>query len=237
MSDELTVRLFATLKERAGNAHITTPLPMPATVHALISQLCQQYPELADYLPSCIVAINQQFADAEQAVQLGDEIALFPPVSGGEKHPTYFAVTAKPIDVNAIYANLVQPDVGAIGTFSGFVRGKTERAGMPAITHQLEYEAYEAMAIAKMTQIAQEIWKRWHTVKGIAIVQRIGKLTIGETTTLVACAAGHRDEGVFEAARYGIDRLKEIVPVWKKEIGPNQSIWVEGAYHPSAQDN
>ncbi len=93
------------------------------------------------------------------------------------------------------------------------------------------------MAELKMAQIAREIRERWPLVKGIAIVQRIGKLEIGQSTTLVMCAAAHRDQGAFEAARYGIDRLKEIVPVWKKEVGEDQSLWLEGAYHPTEADN
>jgi molybdopterin synthase catalytic subunit len=88
-----------------------------------------------------------------------------------------------------------------------------------------------------MAQIASEIWQRWPLVMGIAIVQRVGKLEIGETTTIVACAAAHRDQGAFEAARYGIDRLKEIVPVWKKEVGRDRSVWVEGDYRPTQEDN
>ena len=93
------------------------------------------------------------------------------------------------------------------------------------------------MAEIKMVQIAQEIWERWPLVRGIAIVQRIGKLDVGESTTIVACAAAHRDQGAFEAARYGIDRLKEIVPVWKKEVGQDQSLWIEGHYRPTERDN
>jgi molybdopterin synthase catalytic subunit len=93
------------------------------------------------------------------------------------------------------------------------------------------------MAELKMAQIAREIWTRWPLVMGIAIVQRIGKLSIGDSTTIVACAAAHRDQGAFEAARYGIDRLKEIVPVWKKEVGDDQSIWIEGDYRPTEADN
>lgn len=152
-------------------------------------------------------------------------------------YPTCFALTHETIDLNFIQAQLIQPDVGAIVTFTGCVRGQTQRENAPAQTTHLEYEAYEEMAILKMAQIAHEIWARWQMVKGIAIVQRIGKLQVGEMTTLVACAAAHRDQGVFEAAHYGIDRLKEIVPVWKKEVSPNGSIWVEGHYHPTLQDN
>jgi molybdopterin synthase catalytic subunit len=88
------------------------------------------------------------------------------------------------------------------------------------------------MAESKMRQVAEEIRARWPAVQGIAIVQRIGRLEPGTPTVLIACSAAHRDTGVFEAARYGIDRLKEIVPVWKKEVGPGGEQWVEGEYHP-----
>ena len=92
------------------------------------------------------------------------------------------------------------------------------------------------MAMEKMGQLANEIRERWPTVEGIAIVQRIGHLPAGTPTVLIACTAAHRDTGIFEAARYGIDRLKEIVPIWKKEIGPDGEIWVEGTYHPDRRD-
>jgi molybdopterin synthase catalytic subunit len=100
----------------------------------------------------------------------------------------------------------------------------------------LEYEAYKPMAEAKMKQIADEIRARWSSIVGIAIVQRIGRFEVGEQTVIIACSANHRDTGVFEAARYGIDRLKEIVPVWKKEINPVGEIWVEGDYLPDKND-
>ncbi len=153
------------------------------------------------------------------------------------KFPTYFALTEATPDLNEIHERLTRPDVGAIITFRGSVRGETQRDGLPPKTLHLEYEAYEEMAHERMAQIAHEIWERWPDVKGVAIVQRIGRLSIGDLTTLVACAAGHRDQGAFEAARYGIDRLKEIVPVWKKEIGDDKSVWVEGDYRPTGDDN
>jgi len=184
------------------------------------------------------VSVNKAFAEADTAVQPGDEIAIFPPVSGGEMpHPTYFAVTTDEPDINAIHKYLISPDVGAIVTFTGSVRGQTDRQGLPDQTIFLEYEAYEEMAELKMAQIAQEIWQQWPLVKGIAIIQRIGELQVGDMTTFVACAAAHRDQGAFDAARYGIDRLKEIIPVWKKEVGPDQSVWIEGHYHPTEKDN
>ncbi len=239
MKAEFNIRLFANLKEYADASVICVAVPLPATVNELLESVAEAFPKLADALPICIVAVNQMYADRDQSIAVGDEIALFPPVSGGAEypHPTYFAITDQPLDIAAIYAALTMPNVGAIGSFTGFVRGETDRPGMPAATLYLEYEAYEEMALAKMEQIAREIWEKWDLVKGVAIVQRIGKLEIGETTTFVACAAGHRDQGVFEAARYGIDRLKEIAPVWKKEVGADKAVWVEGSYHPTASDN
>ncbi len=103
-------------------------------------------------------------------------------------------------------------------------------------TERLEYEAYEPMALAKMQQVAREIREQYPLVQGIAIVQRVGVLEVGQNTILIACSSGHRDQGCFEAARYGIDRLKEIVPVWKKEVRADGSAWVEGHYVPQPDD-
>jgi molybdopterin synthase catalytic subunit len=111
------------------------------------------------------------------------------------------------------------------------VRGLTAR-DEPHATVYLEYEAYVPMAEAKMKQVADEIRAQWPSIEGIAIVQRVGRLYPQTPTVLIACTAAHRDTGVFEAARYGIDRLKEIVPIWKKEIGTNGEFWVEGEYIP-----
>lgn len=238
---KLQIRLFATLKDRAGRDRIEVSLDEPATVQTLLAVITAVHPSLAPILPTALVAVNKNFAAADTPIAPGDEVALFPPVSGGSgddmPYPTYFAITEAQFDLNAIQARLTQPDVGAIVSFTGSVRGQTQREGMPPQTIHLEYEAYSEMAEAKMAQIAREIWQRWPQVKGIAIVQRIGKLEVGQHTTFVACAAGHRDQGVFDAARYGIDRLKEIVPVWKKEVGPDQSVWIEGHYRPTEEDN
>ena len=241
---EIQVKLFATLKDRAGTNKITVTVAEPATVATLLAAAEAAYPNLATSLPIALVSVNKSFASEETAVSPGDEVALFPPVSGGDgniiknlPYPTYFAITTEPLDIPAIHARLTTPEIGAIVSFTGSVRGQTQRDGLPPETLFLEYEAYSEMAELKMAQIAREIWEKWPLVKGIAIVQRIGRLEIGENTTFVACASGHRDQGVFEAARYGIDRLKEIVPVWKKEVGEDQSIWVEGDYRPTEADN
>jgi len=154
--------------------------------------------------------------------------------------PTIFFITEEEINLNDLLTKITLPTTGAAAIFTGMVRGITSRedpqsaAGFPHETAYLEYEAYVPMAEAKMKQVAEEIRARWSSVEGIAIVQRVGKLYPQTPTVLIACTAAHRDTGVFDAARYGIDRLKEIVPIWKKEFGPNGESWVEGEYIPKA---
>lgn len=150
-----------------------------------------------------------------------------------ETFPTIFAITEEEIDLNDLLAKITLSSTGAAAIFAGMVRGETRR-GEARQTEFLEYEAYVPMAEAKMKQVAEEIRARWKSIEGIAIVQRIGKLYPKTPTVLIACTAAHRDTGVFEAARYGIDRLKEIVPIWKKEVGPHGEEWVEGEYMPKA---
>ena len=240
---EIEIRLFATLKDRAGSDRIRVALPAdPTTVAALLDAVGADYPALAPALGSALVAVNRAFAGSETPVSAVDEVAIFPPVSGGapdaaQPYPTWFAVTDAPLDIEAIHARLTGPEIGAVVSFTGFVRGRTQRDGLPPETVHLDYVAYESMAVEKMAQIAREIWARWPEVRGVALVQRLGRLGVGENTTFVACAGAHRDVGVFEAARYGIDRLKEIVPVWKKEVGAAGSVWVEGHYRPTTEDN
>lgn len=149
--------------------------------------------------------------------------------------PTVFSITESELDLNDLLAQITLTSTGAAAIFTGMVRGETGR-NEPHETVYLEYEAYVPMAEAKMKQVADEIRQKWPSVEGIAIVQRIGRLYPKTPTVLIACTAAHRDTGVFEAARYGIDRLKEIVPVWKKEVGPDGEAWVEGNYLPGSKD-
>ena len=148
-------------------------------------------------------------------------------------YPTIFSITEDAIDLNALLAQITLTSTGAAAIFTGMVRGETQR-GEAHETDYLEYEAYIPMAEAKMKQVAEEIRAKWPMIEGIAILQRIGKLYPKTPTVLVACTAAHRDTGVFEAARYGIDRLKEIVPIWKKEVSSDGEFWVEGEYIPKA---
>jgi len=149
------------------------------------------------------------------------------------EYPTLFSITEDEIDLNDLLAKITLYSTGAAAIFTGMVRGETKR-GDPHDTEYLEYEAYVPMAEAKMKQVAEEIRAKWPIVEGIAIVQRIGKLYPKTPTVLIACTAAHRDTGVFDAARYGIDRLKEIVPIWKKEVTTDGQFWVEGDYIPKA---
>ena len=229
----IRVLLFATLKQRAGRAELTLELPEGAAVRAARTALVEQIPTLdAGIVERALAAVNQEFAADEDVLSEGAELAFFPPVSGGaSSYPTYVKITHDPLDLDELTELITQETTGAICVFSGIVRGKTAR-GEGHDTAFLEYEAYAPMAEAKMAQVAEEIRVRWPSVEGIVVVQRIGRLDPGTPTVLIACAAAHRDTGVFEAARYGIDRLKEIVPVWKKEVGPQGEAWVEGDYFP-----
>jgi molybdopterin converting factor subunit 1 len=227
------IKLFATLKDRAGSNHVDIDLPDDATVATLLDRLALAHPKLAPSLPTSLVAVNQEFAFGATLIRSGDEIALFPPVSGGSiEYPEIFHIVDHQIDLNELVASVTLPSTGAVCTFTGTVRGVSSDHE----TSQLNYEAYTPMAEAKMKQVADEIRARWSGVQGIAMVQRVGQLKVGEFTVLIAVSAGHRDQGIFEAARYGIDRLKEIVPVWKKEIGLQGEQWVEGHYHPTQAD-
>ena len=148
--------------------------------------------------------------------------------------PLVIAITEEKLDIDALLEKITLPSTGAAALFTGIVRGVTAREARN--TEHLEYEAYKPMAEEKMRKIADEIRSRWPAIEGIVIVQRIGKLMPQTPTVLIGCTAGHRDTGVFDAAKYGIDRLKEIVPVWKKEIGENGEEWIEGHYIPTTDD-
>ncbi|GIL11935.1 MAG: molybdenum cofactor biosynthesis protein D/E [Chloroflexota bacterium] len=231
------VLLFATLKDAAGQNRLSVTLPDGATVGDVKRAVTALYPVIEAHIEAAIAAVNQEYAFASDAVHDGDEVAFFPPVSGGEGgYPEILRLADEPFSADELIAAITIPATGAVCVFSGMVRGETARAGEQIQTEHLEYEAYEPMALAKMRQVAAEIRERWPLVQGIAIVQRVGRLEVGQNTILIACSSGHRDQGCFEAARYGIDRLKEIVPVWKKEVRPDGAAWVEGAYHPTPQD-
>lgn len=229
---KLEVRLFATLRDRAKANQVAVELTDGATAAALRERLAADYPALAASLPTCLVAVNQEFAFADTPLHPGDEVALFPPVSGGVDGPTIARITPDALDVNEVIHSLTFPTTGAVVAFTGAVRSLEQDRQVV----RLLYEAYTPMAKAKLRQVADEMRAKFPAVEGIALIQRVGMLAAGEPTVLVAVSSPHRDQGCFEAARYGIDRIKEIVPVWKKEIGPNGEEWIEGHYTPRAGD-
>jgi len=233
----ISVLFFASLRDRIGEKQTWIDLPEDAIIRDLMSHLEKKYPSLHPMLAISLVAMNKEYATEDQLIPDGAEIALFPPVSGGGEEassadlPTIFMITSDKLDLDKLVEQITLPTTGAVCVFTGMVRAVTTRE-TPHTTDYLFYESYQPMAESKMYQVAQEIRKGWPAVEGIAIVQRIGQLYPGTPTVLIACSAAHRDTGIFEAARYGIDRLKEIVPVWKKEVGPHGEEWIDGKYIP-----
>jgi molybdopterin converting factor subunit 1 len=226
----VTIKLFARLREIAGAAKLERELVDGAAVGDLLAALRTEFPRLADVTARTITSVNQEFATLDRPLHDGDEVAIFPPVSGGaDADADAFRVTFDPITLDEVVRAVVQPRTGAVATFVGVVRAVS---GGREVAF-LEYEAYQEMAVAKMGQIADEVRARWPDIADIAIVQRIGRLEVGDVAVAIAVSSGHRDQGCFEACRYAIDRLKQIVPIWKKEVGPSGEEWVEGDYLPT----
>jgi molybdopterin synthase catalytic subunit len=233
----VTVLFFATLRDQIGQRSIVVEVAPQVNVGDLRKHLCEQYVDAAPYLQIALCSVNQEFAFDPTPLTDNAEVAFFPPVSGGGGVPEIFRLPSEPIDHDEIVAAVSTPETGAVVLFTGLVRGKTEREGHLPQTTRLHYEAYEPMALGKMQQVANEIREKFPKVIGLALVQRLGLLEVGQNTVLIACSAAHRDDGCFEAARYGIDRLKEIVPVWKKEQGADGERWIVGEYVPTVDDN
>jgi len=234
MSKRVNVLFFANLREKAGVRDVIIELRDEAIITDLRLAIACVYPDLRDLIYSALVAVNREYAGDNDVVSDGAEIAFFPRVSGGvkpKKH-TICKIQTESIDINDSLSGLIRPTTGALCSFIGVVREITERDHQHR-TEYLEYQAYRSMAEMKMHQIVQEIRERWLDIDGIVIVQRIGRVDSGVPSVLIACSAAHRDGGVFDAVHYGIDRLKEIVPVWKKEIGLDGEDWIEGDYQPA----
>jgi molybdopterin synthase catalytic subunit len=229
MMMRVRVKLFARLREMVGAGELERELDEGSTVGDLLNSLYAEYRGLADLTARTVIAVNQEFATPDSRLSDGDEIAIFPPVSGGVDS---FRVTFDPVTLDEAVEMVVRPHTGAVATFAGVVRNVS---GGKEVAH-LEYEAYEEMAVARMRRVADEARARWPDIVDIAIIQRIGHLEVGEVAVVIAVSSKHRDQGCFEACRYAIDRLKQVVPIWKKEVGPTGEEWVEGDYLPTAAD-
>lgn len=233
---KINLLYFATYKQRIGKAQEEIELEKAVKVKELKKLLIDKYPEAGFQQQSTLISVNKEFAFDDDIIPDEAQVAIFPPVSGGEMtegKSTIIKLTQDKLELEEIMSELILPTTGAACVFLGFVRQITQLKEVRHTT-RLEYEAYPEMANEKMLQIADEIRQKWPLVEGIAIIQRIGVLPAKTPTVAIICTAAHRDAGIFEAARYGIDRLKQIVPIWKKEVGENGEYWVEGNYIPKA---
>jgi molybdopterin synthase catalytic subunit len=217
----VTVRLFGSAREAAGARDLAVELPAGASVADLRARVARDHPALGRLGPRLRAARNLELVDDRAPLADGDEVAFLPPVSGGGGRCT---LSDRPLDPDEVARRVQGPDAGGLVTFAGAVR---EEARGKRIRF-LEYEAYAPMAEREMEAIADEAGRRWPGVR-VAIAHRVGHLEIGELAVVVVAAAPHRAES-FEACRFAIDRLKERVPIWKKEVSSDGAEWVDD--HP-----
>jgi MoaE-MoaD fusion protein len=209
---EVTVRLFAILRERAGKPELTLELPDGARVGDALAELHG----LAEGLP-LVMAVNRQYADEQRVLDPGDELALIPPVSGGEARAApWVRVGSEPLSLDALAERVRDPRAGAVVTFQGVTRD----------VERLEYEAYAEMAEERLATIAAEAVDR-HGLCAAAVEHRVGEVPLTEPSVIVAASAPHRGEA-FAGAREIIDRVKAEAPIWKKEVERGEERWVEG---------
>ncbi|MGA9981135.1 MAG: molybdenum cofactor biosynthesis protein MoaE [Candidatus Sulfotelmatobacter sp.] len=241
------VLFFGMLKDLAGKSSDLLELPESATVEDVLSHCQARIPRFKDSLPSLAVAVNQQYAGPQTRLKPDDEVALLPPVSGGSgkaagdtplgqpAEPQRYAaplvihaeIIREVIDTQQVLASLKRGDDGAAVVFEGVVRNQTR--GRKAL--YLDYEAYEVMALQQMEALAQQSLKQFQ-IRDVAVVHRLGRLAIGETSVLVVVVSAHR-AAAFEACRWLIDTLKRTVPIWKKEYFEDGAIWADGEPFPA----
>ena len=214
---KIHMRLFASAREVVGKQEVIVDVPEGLTAADLLIQLGAEYPDLRRQAPSLRLAVNHEYVEGGRRLAEGDEVALIPPVSGGLD---LFEVTESPLSLDVMVQMVGQSTSGAIASFLGVVR---EFSRGRRVDH-LEYDAYPEMAVAKMRQIGEEIHTRW-PVDRVAMAHRVGRLTVGEASVAIAVASPHRQEAL-QACAYAIERLKEIVPIWKKEVWADGSEWI-----------
>lgn len=223
MAVAVRVRLFARLRELAGFEVETVEVPPESTVADVYAALRQTHPGFQVEMESVRAALNQEFADWDEVVSDGDEVAFIPPVSGGAHVVgVLFEVTTEPLDARRVEQAVAHPGAGALCTFTGIVRDNSRGR---SVTH-LEYEAFVEMATQQMRHIADEIAEKWPEAR-VAMAHRTGRLEIGDPSVVVSTSAPHRAEAIA-ACKWGIDRLKESVPIWKKEHAADGTFWIEG---------
>jgi molybdopterin synthase catalytic subunit len=212
------VLYFAVVRERLGREHEELELPAPADVAAAWRELERRHPALASLRPVVKLAVNEEFAAADRALADGDVIALIPPVAGGSGG--VFRVTDEPLSLDEVVRAVSSEEHGGVVTFTGVVRRQSR--GKRIV--RLEYEAYRPMAERKLAEIGAQLAAEMPGVR-VAIVHRVGVLAVGDAAVVIATSAPHR-AAAFDACRAAIDRLKESVPIWKKEIADDGEEWI-----------
>jgi molybdopterin converting factor subunit 1 len=220
------VLFFGQLKEIVGVDQENADVSEGARVGDLFEGYGRRFPALREFRSSVAPSLNQEYVSWDASLATGDEIAFLPPVSGGAietaEADDIFRIVHGPIDSDEFVESLKAPEDGALVVFDGFVRNSFKGHA----TEYLVYEAYEAMAYAKMLEIGVQIREKF-PIHRLAIVHRLGRLEIGETSVLIAVSSPHR-AAAFDACRYAIDTLKRTVPIWKKEYFVGGAVWAEG---------
>ena len=219
---EINVRYFAIIREIVGRSVERRSVPEGTTAGHVFDALAGDFPRLQRMKPVTMLMVNKAYVTQDHVLSDGDELALIPPVSGGEA--ARFRIQAEALDPRLPESLVAHPGAGAIATFIGTVR---DHGRGREVTH-LEYEAYAPAAELTLEQIGEEIRERWG-VDRVAIFHRVGSLKIGEASVVISVASAHRD-AAFEACRYAIERIKEIVPIWKKEHYADGAAWL-GSEH------
>lgn len=223
----VTVLLFAGVAERAGRRRWEVELPPGSRAGDALQALVASYPAVAPLADRLLLARNQEYVTADAPLAEGDELAFIPPVSGGSagqegREGAAAAELAEgPLDPLPLLDAVGGPTIGAVLLFAGVAREITgERR-----TTLLEYEAYRPMALATMQEIVEEVVARWPGTR-IRMVHRLGRLEMGEASVLIAVGAPHRDQA-YQASRHAIERLKAVVPIWKREhYAGGEARWV-----------
>lgn len=222
---------FGILKESLGSDPFALDLPNGATVDQMLGLLGVMAPTIESL--RIAVSVNAEYADRAQVLRENDEVGLLPPVSGGsieagpaQKEPAIVQLTREPIPADALVSAAKQGEDGAVVVFDGIVRNNSRGRQ----TLYLDYEAYEEMATKQMNELARESITRFG-VRHVAIVHRLGRLRVGETSVLIIVASAHRAQA-YEASRWLIDTLKKTVPIWKKETFVDGAVWADGEPFP-----
>jgi MoaE-MoaD fusion protein len=226
-NNEITVKVlfFGAARDAVGQGEIELHLPLESTLGFAFQRLLEQFPDLNRFGRSLLFAVNQEYATPHRVLSAGNELALFPPVSGGHSEArtqSFFELTTSRIDVGAVARRVVLPECGATVTLDGYAREWTRGRR----TLYLVYEAYEPMAQRELERLGNQALKQFE-ISHIGIVHRTGKLEIGETSVVIAVSAPHR-RAAFEACEWAIKELKRTVPIWKKEVFEDGEVWVEG---------